>query len=495
MAPATLGTATVAAYVTSVFAAAFVLAPGGAPPRRGPSRVVFVPRETPRGLDIDTLTKWEADYVGGHVTRRPPRLGRECGSYRWTQDAEHVYVTIPLPGRPPSANDVSMVVSQEEFALDIIFPRREFTGVRGPLAGSVSVPKSRWEFADDPVDGPALEVTLEKTGPATDFVEWWGAFLLSETPAPVVQFKGIDAATGARFQQHLDTFDIELDVPRDVEPRDVRVDVDPTGWRVRVRRGGFDDDALFFEEDDEDVLLFEEDALPVEEEDDDDDDLENSPSGPDTPVGEARTVSLQLTRSQRPQPLEDAPPAEVGAREPPVGASSFAEYLSSPRALLGLDDAAPAPAPRASFSEAQDPRGSTGGLELQIPGTSPGDVPTSDEGGTSTRRAPSNSPDGTPSVTEQYTETETTPDPGSQPLFDPGSTSSSVGGRKSAAVDDASSPRRGAPAEDLSERLAASAAEGETAAAEAPPPTASSKKPRHRPRYPGAHRTLMTYDV
>jgi len=275
MAPATLGTATVAAYVTSVFAAAFVLAPGGAPPRRGPSRVVFVPRETPRGLDIDTLTKWEADYVGGHVTRRPPRLGRECGSYRWTQDAEHVYVTIPLPGRPPSANDVSMVVSQEEFALDIIFPRREFTGVRGPLAGSVSVPKSRWEFADDPVDGPALEVTLEKTGPATDFVEWWGAFLLSETPAPVVQFKGIDAATGARFQQHLDTFDIELDVPRDVEPRDVRVDVDPTGWRVRVRRGGFDDDALFFEEDDEDVLLFEEDALPVEEEDDDDDDLED----------------------------------------------------------------------------------------------------------------------------------------------------------------------------------------------------------------------------
>jgi len=233
----------------------------------------------------------------------------------------------------------------------------------------------------------------------------------------------------------------------------------------------------------------------LDSDDDDDDDLENSPSGPDTPVGEARTVSLQLTRSQRPQPLEDAPPAEVGAREPPVGASSFAEYLSSPRALLGLDDAAPAPAPRASFSEAQDPRGSTGGLELQIPGTSPGDVPTSDEGGTSTRRAPSNSPDGTPSVTEQYTETETTPDPGSQPLFDPGSTSSSVGGRKSAAVDDASSPRRGAPAEDLSERLAASAAEGETAAAEAPPPTASSKKPRHRPRYPGAHRTLMTYDV
>jgi len=168
-----------------------------------------------------------------HLAFRPPRLGRECAFYRWVQDEKYVYVTIPLPSVPPR-NDVSLVIGPEEFGVDVVFPKREIEGVRGLFAGDVSPELSRWDLADDPVEGPSLEVVVAKT-PTPAYSTMWHAFLENEEARPTVQFAGVCAATGARFRQYADFFEVELDVPDTTRPDDVRVDVSAERWTLSVQ--------------------------------------------------------------------------------------------------------------------------------------------------------------------------------------------------------------------------------------------------------------------
>lgn len=68
------------------------------------------------------------------------------------------------------------------------------------------------------------------------YSEFWQSFLVGEVSSPTVQFAGICPVSDVRFQQHIDTFDIELDLPGIVDQNHVKVDVSPTSWRIDVLR-------------------------------------------------------------------------------------------------------------------------------------------------------------------------------------------------------------------------------------------------------------------
>ncbi|KAJ8607276.1 hypothetical protein CTAYLR_009529 [Chrysophaeum taylorii] len=183
-----------------------------------------------RSMEIEDLEALEAEFLRGG-RHMPPRLGSECGSYRWTQDATHIHVTVPLPSRPPHS-DVSLVVAPTEFGVEVIFPTREFEGVRGALGGAVDTTKTKWHVEDDPFQGPRVRAAIRKERDH----EMWRVFLVGEEHAPTVQFAGTCRVTGARFKQHRHTFDLEFDLPADVveDPDRLRVDVTPTSFLVDI---------------------------------------------------------------------------------------------------------------------------------------------------------------------------------------------------------------------------------------------------------------------
>jgi len=129
---------------------------------------------------------------------------------------------------------VSLVIGPEEFGFDAIFAKREIEGVRGYFAGEVAPQLSNWDLADDPVDGPSVEVTVAKQ-PTPAYTTMWHAFLEGEEPQHTVQFTGLCEATAARFRQYVDSFEIEFDVPSSTRPDDVAVDVSATQWTLAVR--------------------------------------------------------------------------------------------------------------------------------------------------------------------------------------------------------------------------------------------------------------------
>lgn len=83
--------------------------------------------------------------------------------------------------------------------------------------------------------GPSVAVTITKERTH----EMWRSFLVGEEPSPTIQFAGICLATGARFRQHIDTFDVELDLPGEFERDDVRIDISPASWRVDLKHPAY----------------------------------------------------------------------------------------------------------------------------------------------------------------------------------------------------------------------------------------------------------------
>jgi len=194
-------------------------------------------RECKSGFEIDDLEALEKAYLQGG-RRPPPRLGRECASYRWTQDARRVHVEIPLPSAVPES-DVSLVIDKDEFAMEVIYPTRdystrEFSEIRGALGGDIWPERSEWRVESDETEGARVVVSIAKQVTSATYSEMWQSFLFGEEPAPTVRYSGICRSTGARFRQHRDTFHLELDLPGHVDTDCVRLDVSPTSWRLDV---------------------------------------------------------------------------------------------------------------------------------------------------------------------------------------------------------------------------------------------------------------------
>ena len=101
----------------------------------------------------------------------------------------------------------------------------------GFFGGAVAPQASLYEVFEDSVYGPTLEVKIKKLK-SEGVVEMWSSFLSGEKAEPTVQFAGTCEVTGARFFQHRDFFDVELDVPANLAPSDLTVDLEPNKWTI-----------------------------------------------------------------------------------------------------------------------------------------------------------------------------------------------------------------------------------------------------------------------
>ena len=180
-------------------------------------------RSNDEELSIDELERRERalseDEGIWMDTFHPPDV-RECARYRWTQDATHVKVEVPLPRRP-SETDVALVVGETSFDLSVV--NADVT-IRGQISGEANPGRCGWDLWEE---GDGLTVRVAKRGD-----EDWDAFLVDEVPAPTASYKGVCEATGASYEQTSSEMRIELKLPDHVEARDVHVNVSGDAWCV-----------------------------------------------------------------------------------------------------------------------------------------------------------------------------------------------------------------------------------------------------------------------
>lgn len=205
--------------ITAVLVVAVASAPrrmvaGLTPPARGhgarPRSLARAAAEPSAPMSLDDLEALEN-------AARPPVLGRECATYRWTQDAASVRVEAPLPFRPP-ASDVSVVVGERTFDAAVVNSGVE---IRGELGGAADPARTGWEIEED-----ALVLTIAKAAPDV----FWPAFLVSEVPAPTARYRGSDGA--AAFVQTRDALNVAVDLPDGATAADLVVSLDADRWRV-----------------------------------------------------------------------------------------------------------------------------------------------------------------------------------------------------------------------------------------------------------------------
>ena len=191
-------------------------------PRRRCPRTIR--RSNDEELSIDELERRERalsnDDDGIWMDAFHPPDIHECARYRWSQDATHVKVEVPLPNRP-SQTDVALVVGETSFDLSVV--NADVT-IRGQLAGEANPGRCGWDLWEE---GDGLTVRVAKRGDAD-----WDAFLVDEVPTPTVSYKGVCEVTGASYEQTSTEMRIELKLPDDVEARDVDVVVSGDAWRV-----------------------------------------------------------------------------------------------------------------------------------------------------------------------------------------------------------------------------------------------------------------------
>ena len=191
-------------------------------PRRRCPRTIR--RSNDEELSIDELERREralSDEDDGiwMDAFHPPDV-HECARYRWSQDATHVKVEVPLPNRP-SQTDVALVVGETSFDLSVV--NADVT-IRGQLAGEANPGRCGWDLWEE---GDGLTVRVAKRGDAD-----WDAFLVDEVPTPTVSYKGVCEVTGASYEQTSTEMRIEIILPDHVEARDVHVNVSGDAWRV-----------------------------------------------------------------------------------------------------------------------------------------------------------------------------------------------------------------------------------------------------------------------
>ena len=191
-------------------------------PRRRCPRTIR--RSNDEELSIDELERRERalsnDDDGIWMDAFHPPDIHECARYRWSQDATHVKVEVPLPNRP-SQTDVALVVGETSFDLSVV--NADVT-IRGQLAGEANPGRCGWDLWEE---GDGLTVRVAKRGD-----EDWDAFLVDEVPAPTASYKGVCEATGASYEQTSTEMRIELKLPDHVEARDVNVAVAGDVWSV-----------------------------------------------------------------------------------------------------------------------------------------------------------------------------------------------------------------------------------------------------------------------
>ena len=193
------------------------------PPRRRCARTVR--RSNDEELSIDELERRERALANDDGismdTFHPPDVV-ECARYRWTQDATHVKVEVPLPNRP-SQTDVALVVGEASFDLSVV--NADVT-IRGQLSGEANPGRCGWDLWEE---GDGLTVRVAKRGNGD-----WDAFLVDEVPAPTASYRGICEVTGAFYEQTATEVRIEVALPDHVEARDVNVDVSGDAWSVEA---------------------------------------------------------------------------------------------------------------------------------------------------------------------------------------------------------------------------------------------------------------------
>ena len=190
-------------------------------PRRRCARTVR--RSNDEELSIDELERREralSDDDGIWMDAFHPPDIHECARYRWTQDATHVKVEVPLPRRP-SETDVALVVGETSFDLSVV--NADVT-IRGQLSGEANPGRCGWDLWEE---GDGLIVRVAKRGD-----EDWDTFLVDEVPAPTASYRGVCEATGASYEQTSTEMRIEVALPDHVEARDVNVAVAGDAWSV-----------------------------------------------------------------------------------------------------------------------------------------------------------------------------------------------------------------------------------------------------------------------
>ncbi|KAJ1460604.1 hypothetical protein M885DRAFT_559726 [Pelagophyceae sp. CCMP2097] len=183
------------------------------------------------GMDMDDLAKLEAELLAGG---RPAPLGRETAGYRWSQDAAHVELYVPLRDAPPDS-DVSLVVTETSFKLDLHGAKHHgFDGVSGALGGAVVPERSAWAVSSG-AEGAGIVVRLYKRRQAGEGAcDMWRHALQGEASAPTAQLSGLCAITEARFLQFADSVEIEVDVPAATKARDVRLELSAETWDLEL---------------------------------------------------------------------------------------------------------------------------------------------------------------------------------------------------------------------------------------------------------------------
>ena len=181
-------------------------------------------RSNDEELSIDELERRERALSNGDDGIYHPRepAVRECARYRWTQDATHVKVEVPLPSRP-SQTDVALVVGETSFDLSVV---NADLVIRGQVSGEANPGRCGWDLWEE---GDGLTVRVAKRGD-----EDWDAFLVDEVPAPTASYKGVCEVTGAFYEQTATEVRIEVALPDHVEARDVNVDVSGDAWSVEA---------------------------------------------------------------------------------------------------------------------------------------------------------------------------------------------------------------------------------------------------------------------
>ena len=193
-------------------------------PRRRCPRTIR--RSNDEELSIDELERRERalsnDDDGIWMDAFHPPDIHECARYRWSQDATHVKVEVPLPNRP-SQTDVALVVGETSFDLSVV--NADVT-IRGQLAGEANPGRCGWDLWEE---GDGLTVRVAKRGDGD-----WDAFLVDEVPAPTASYKGVCEVTGAAYEQTSAEMRIEIKLPDGAEARDVNVAVAGDVWSVEA---------------------------------------------------------------------------------------------------------------------------------------------------------------------------------------------------------------------------------------------------------------------
>ena len=193
-------------------------------PRRRCPRTIR--RSNDEELSIDELERRERalsnDDDGIWMDAFHPPDIHECARYRWSQDATHVKVEVPLPNRP-SQTDVALVVGETSFDLSVV--NADVT-IRGQLAGEANPGRCGWDLWEE---GDGLTVRVAKRGDAD-----WDAFLVDEVPTPTVSYKGVCEVTGASYEQTSTEMRIDVALPNGIEARDVDVVVSGGAWAVNA---------------------------------------------------------------------------------------------------------------------------------------------------------------------------------------------------------------------------------------------------------------------